>query len=83
MANEQIKITYNPLWKLLIDRNMSKSELRNKTHIAASTFTKMNNDKMVSMEVLARICAELDCGFDDVVHLDTRRVGGEIGKNGN
>jgi DNA-binding Xre family transcriptional regulator len=49
---------------------MSKSELRRKTSIAASTFTKMNNDQMVSLEVLARICKELDCGFDDIVKLE-------------
>jgi DNA-binding Xre family transcriptional regulator len=70
MSEEQVKVTYKPLWKLLIDRNMSKSELRRKTSIAASTFTKMNNDQMVSLEVLARICKELDCGFDDIVKLE-------------
>lgn len=66
----EIKVTYSPLWKLLIDRKMTKSELRNKTHIAASTFTKMNNDQMVSMDVIARICDELQCTFDDVVQIE-------------
>lgn len=65
-----IKITYNPLWKLLIDKKLTKSELRNKTHIAASTFTKMNNDQMVSMDVIARICDELQCTFDDVIQIE-------------
>lgn len=65
-----IKITYNPLWKLLIDKKLTKSELRNKTHIAASTFTKMNNDQMVSMAVIARICDELQCTFDDVIQIE-------------
>ena len=40
-AEVQIKITYKPLWKLLIDRGMTKTELRKKTQIAPSTFTKM------------------------------------------
>lgn len=69
MANKRMKISYKPLWKLLIDRDMTKIELRKKTEIAASTFTKMNNDQMVSMEVLARICVELKCGFDDIIEL--------------
>lgn len=70
MANERIKISYKPLWKLLIDRDMTKTELRKKTEIAASTFTKMNNEQMVSLEVLARICVELKCGFDDIVQIE-------------
>ncbi|MCR5777559.1 MAG: helix-turn-helix transcriptional regulator [Lachnospiraceae bacterium] len=68
-----IKITYSPLWKQLIDRKMTKSELRNRTHIAASTFTKMNNDQMVSMDVIARICCELQCTFDEVIQIDMKK----------
>lgn len=70
-AEVQIKITYKPLWKLLIDREISKTDLRKKTGIAASTFTKMNNDQQVSLDVLARICIELNCGFDDIVQIET------------
>lgn len=69
MSDNQIKITYKPLWKMLIDREISKMELRKKTKIAASTFTKMNNDQQVSLDVLARICQELNCGFDDIVKI--------------
>ena len=47
MSENQVKITYKPLWKLLIDRDMTKTELRKKTQIAPSTFTKMNNDQQV------------------------------------
>lgn len=67
----QIKITYKPLWKLLIDRGMTKTELRKKTQIAPSTFTKMNNGQHVSLDILARICKELECGFDDVVEIES------------
>jgi DNA-binding Xre family transcriptional regulator len=73
MEKIELKISFSPLWKLLIDRKISKSELRKRTHIAASTFTKMNNDQMVSLDVLARICYELGCTFDDVVKLESRR----------
>lgn len=71
MSETQIKITYKPLWKMLIDREMSKTDLRKKTQIAPSTFTKMNNDQQVSMDVLARICMELNCGFDEIVHIES------------
>lgn len=74
MENKEIKVTYRPLWKLLIDRKMSKSDLRKRTHIAASTFTKMNNDQMVSLDVIARICYELGCTFDEVVELESRKT---------
>lgn len=71
MSETQIKITYKPLWKMLIDRETSKTDLRKKTQIAPSTFTKMNNDQQVSMGVLARICVELNCGFDDIVQIES------------
>lgn len=68
-AEVQMKITYKPLWKLLIDKEISKTDLRKRTKIAPSTFTKMNNDQQVSLDVLARICKELECGFDDIVEI--------------
>ena len=71
MTEVQIKITYKPLWKMLIDREMSKTDLRKKTRIAPITFTKMNNDQQVSMDVLARICVALNCGFDDIVQIES------------
>lgn len=74
MSETQIKITYKPLWKMLIDREMRKTDLRKKTKIAPSTFTKMNNDQQVSMDVLARICVELKCGFDDIVQIESVKM---------
>lgn len=74
MSETQIKITYKPLWKLLIDREMSKTDLRKKTQIAPSTFTKMNNDQQVSLDILARICVELNCGFDDIVQIESEKM---------
>ena len=70
-AEVQIKITYKPLWKLLIDKGISKTDLRKRTKIAPSTFTKMNNDQQVSLDVLARICKALECGFDDIVEIES------------
>ncbi len=74
MSETQIKITYKPRWKLIIDREMSKTDLRKKTQIAPSTFTKMNNDQQVSLDILARICVELNCGFDDIVQIESEKM---------
>ena len=71
MSDKQVKISYKPLWKLLIDREMSKTDLRKKTKIAPSTFTKMNNDQQVSLDVFVRICIELECGLDDIVQIES------------
>lgn len=62
-----MQVIYNKLWKMLIDRNMTKAELRKKTKIAPSTFSRMNKGEIVSLEVLMRICVEMNCGLDDVV----------------
>lgn len=70
MSAEMIKINYKPLWKLLVDREISKADLRKKTNIAPSTFTKMANSEQVSLNILARICKELECGFDDIVQIE-------------
>ena len=57
MSENQVKITYKPLWKLLIDKDMTKTELRKKTQIAPSTFTKMNNRKP-ARKISAQMCAD-------------------------
>lgn len=67
MSEKLIKISYKPLWRLLLERDMTKVDLRKKTKIAPSTFTKMSNNEQVSLNILARICLELGCGFDDIV----------------
>lgn len=54
MSETQIKITYKPLWKLLIDRKMSKTDLRKKTQITPSTFTKMNNENRKGRRYVTR-----------------------------
>lgn len=70
MATERAKINYKPLWKLLIDRDISKQQLREKTSIARSTMVKMVNNEYVAMDVLVRICLAMDCGMDDIVEIE-------------
>lgn len=70
MTDNRVNISYKPLWKLLIDREMSKTDLREKTSIARSTIMKMTNNEYVVLDVLVRICVALDCDLDDIVEIE-------------
>lgn len=70
MATERTKVNYKPLWKMLIDRDISKQQLREKTSIARSTMVKMSHNEYVAMDVLVRICLAMDCGMDDIVEIE-------------
>ena len=58
---------YNNLWKLLIDKHISKSELTKAIGISSSTMAKMGKGENVSLEVIDKICAYLDCDITDVL----------------
>lgn len=60
-------VSYNKLWKLLIDRKMSIAELRRQAEIAPNTMTRMRKDQEVSMQILGRICNVLHVDFGDIV----------------
>lgn len=62
-------ISYKKLFKLLIDRNMKKKELKELASIGNSTMTKLSNDENVTMEVMAKICRALNCTMDDIVEI--------------
>ena len=64
-----MEISYKKLWKLLIDKNMTKTDLRKQTDIASSTISKMGKNELVSLEVLIRICYALDCDIGDVAEV--------------
>ena len=68
-AGGTMGVTYKKLFKLLIDRNMKKKDLRDLAGIGNSTMTKLSNDENVTIEVMAKICRELDCTIDDVVEI--------------
>lgn len=70
MATERTKVNYKPLWKMLIDKDITKQQLREKTSIARSTMVKMVNNEYVAMDVLVRICIALECGMDDIVEIE-------------
>lgn len=60
-------VRYNRLWKLLIDRKMSASELRKAAVIAPNTMTKLRRDEFVAMPILDRICNTLDVDYGDIM----------------
>ena len=62
-------ISYNNLWKTLIDKGINKSELCKKVKISTSTMAKMTNGEPVNLSTLERICKELDCTIEDVVEI--------------
>ena len=60
-------LSYNKLWKLLIDKGMTKTEMRLKADISTTTLAKIGKNETVSMEVLLRICKVLDCNVGDIM----------------
>lgn len=62
-----MKISYNKLWKLLIDKRMSKADLRHQVGMSTGTMTKLRKEQEVSLDVLKRICELLDCNIGDIM----------------
>ena len=60
-------ISYKKVFKLMIDRDLKKKDLREMASIGNSTMSKLANDENVTMEVMAKICNALDCTMDDIV----------------
>ena len=70
--------SYNPLWKLLIDKGMTKTEMRLKAGITTSILARMGRNEPVSMESLAKITTALNCGLDDIVEIKTDEQKGSV-----
>ena len=62
-----MRMSYNKLWKLLIDKNMKKSDLRKKAGISSSTLAKLTNGENVTTDVLIKIWNELKCNVSDIM----------------
>lgn len=60
-------VSYNKLWKLLIDKKMTSADLRKAADIAPNTLTRMKRDQEVTFRVLERICNVLDADFGDII----------------
>ena len=60
-------ISYNKLWKLLVDKKMSKADLRKATGIAPNTMTRLRRDEEVTLSVLNKICSTLEVNIGDIM----------------
>ena len=67
MEENEMPFSYKPLWKLLIDKKMSKASLRKAAGIAPNTMTKLSRDETVTLAVLEKICAAVDADFGDIM----------------
>ena len=62
-------VCYNKLWKLLIDKNMKKKDLRLATGMSTTALAKLGKNEFVSMESMAKICLALHCDIGDVMEI--------------
>ena len=69
---------YNRLWKLLIDKSMTKTQMRLQAGISTNILARMGKDEPVAMDTLAKIATALECGLDDIVEIQNdAEKGGE------
>ena len=68
-----MRVSYNKLWKMLIDKNMKKMDLLEAIEMSPNTLAKLGRNEDVSMDVLKRICAYLQCDIGDIRTAVTRR----------
>ncbi len=62
-----MEVSYKKLWKLLIDKDMKKKDLRSLTGISTTTMSRLAKDENVSTEILAKICTALNCDVGDIM----------------
>lgn len=69
--------SYNRLWKLLIDKQMTKTEMRKAAGISTNILAKMGKNEPIAMDTLAKIAIMLRCGLDDIVEITADEKKGE------
>jgi len=62
-------LSYNRLWHVLVDKKMSKTDLRREAGLTTNALAKFGKDESVPLETLEKVCRVLDCTFDDVVEI--------------
>ena len=65
----RLTVCYNKLWKLLIDKNMKKKDLRLATGMSTTALAKLGRNEHINTEILTRICEVLDCDLSDIIEL--------------
>jgi DNA (cytosine-5)-methyltransferase 1 len=64
-----MKVSYDRLWKLMIDKKINKTQLKDLAGINSNCIAKMGKDEPVHMEILIKICEALNCEFNDIVEI--------------
>ncbi len=64
-----LEISYNKLWKLLIDKGMNKTQLKDAAGLSSSTISKMGKNEQISMDSMLKICRVLNCDIGDIVEV--------------
>lgn len=64
-----MSVSYDKLWVLLLKRKMNRSELAKKIGLTSNAIANMGKDKYVSLEILEKICVELEVTFDEIVEI--------------
>ena len=67
----KMAVCYNKLWKILIDKNMSKTQLIKEAKISTNAMAKLGKNEDVRVEVLVKICSALNCSMDDIMEIQT------------
>lgn len=62
-----LRISYNKLWKMLIDKNMNKQDLKNATGISSASIAKLGKGENITTDILLKICEALDCRLEDIM----------------
>lgn len=79
-GEHDMRVSYKKLWKLLIDKDMTKGQMRQKSGITTNSLAKLGKDETVRVDVLAKICGALNCNIEDIVEVipdEEERVNGE------
>lgn len=66
-------VTYTKLWKLLLDKKLKRTDLKEIADISSSTLAKLGKDEYVSMESIDRICAALKCDISEVISVSNEK----------
>ena len=70
-----MSVSYNKLWKLLIDHTMNKSDLGKASKMSPNTIAKLGKNESVSLDILVRICEVLNCDIGDIVEISRSDAG--------
>lgn len=72
-----LRISYNKLWKMLIDKNMNKQDLKNATGISSASIAKLGKGENITTDILLKICEAMDCKLEDIMETINEKGNGE------